>query len=71
MGRPVAQCRSGDQGPTQALARSAIENYAGLIALVYDFDLTREIFFNDGKNNFTFKTYPYKGRLYWNEGAMR
>lgn len=52
-------------------ARSALQNYAALHRLVYDFDLTREFFFNDGKNHFTFKTYPYKGKLYWNEGAVR
>jgi RNA polymerase sigma factor (sigma-70 family) len=52
-------------------ARSALENYAALHRLAYDFDLTREQFFNDGKNHFTFKTYPYKGRLFWNDGAMR
>jgi len=52
-------------------ARSALENYARLHRLVYDFDLTEEHFFNDGKNNLTYKTYPYKGRLYWNDGAVR
>ena len=48
-----------------------MENYAALHRLVYEFDLTREYFFNDGKNHFTFKTYPYKGRTYWNDGAIR
>ncbi len=52
-------------------ARSALENYAALHRLSYDFDLVREQFFNDGKNHFKFKAYPYKGRLYWNEGAVR
>jgi len=52
-------------------ARSAAENFARLHRLVYDFDLTREYFFNDGKNNFTYKTYPSKGKLYWSDGALR
>ena len=72
MGRSVAQRRVRQpRTDSSACGRSALENYAALHRLIYDFDLTREIFFNDGKNNFTFKTYPYKGRLYWNEGAMR
>jgi RNA polymerase sigma factor (sigma-70 family) len=52
-------------------ARSALENFAKVHRLTYDFDLSREAFLNDGKNNFTFQTHTYKGKLYWNEGAVR
>ncbi|MGC8642890.1 MAG: RNA polymerase sigma factor, partial [Isosphaeraceae bacterium] len=53
-------------------ARSALENYAALHHLVYDFNLTCERFFNHGNNEpRTYKTYSYKGKLYWNEGAVR
>lgn len=52
-------------------ARSALENYAALHRLVYDFDLTNENVRSDGKNNFTFFTATWHGRLYWNEGAVR
>ncbi len=52
-------------------ARSALRNYAALHRLVYDFNLTNEEFINDGKNNFTFMTATWNGKLYWNEGAVR
>jgi RNA polymerase sigma factor (sigma-70 family) len=55
----------------KACARSALENFAKLHRLVYDFDLSHEAFINDGSNHFTFQTLSYKGRLYWNEGAVR
>jgi RNA polymerase sigma factor (sigma-70 family) len=51
--------------------RSAQENFRKLHRLVYDFDLTHETFLNDGQNHFTFQTHQRKGRLYWNEGAVR
>jgi RNA polymerase sigma factor (sigma-70 family) len=70
----VDRLPNADQATRERLktcARSVLENYAALHRLTFDFELTRERFFNDGKNHFTFKTYPYNGRLYWNEGAMR
>ncbi|QEH35943.1 ECF RNA polymerase sigma factor SigE [Aquisphaera giovannonii] len=52
-------------------ARSANENFANLHRLTCDFDLDVENFRNDGANHLTFEPGHLRGKLYWNEGAVR